>query len=58
MSDPEIDARLQAASPAERRRAIIDARNAGYTLRQIAELVGLSVGGVHKIINQTKGATQ
>lgn len=52
MSDPDIDARLKAASRAERDRAIVDAHQAGYTIRAIVALVGYSIGRVHQIINQ------
>lgn len=50
----DIEARLKAASPAERYKAIVDAREEGWTFRQIARAVGLTVGAVHYII--TKGA--
>lgn len=53
----DIEARLKAASPTERRQAIIDAREAGWTFRRIADTVGLSLGYVHKIINQNKDAS-
>lgn len=54
----DIEARLKAASPTERHKAIVDAREAGWTIRRIAETVGYSVGEVHKVINKAKGATQ
>lgn len=50
----DIEARLKAASPAERHRAILDARQAGWTIRRIADTVKLSIGTIHNII--TKGA--
>lgn len=48
----DIEARLKAASPLERNRAIRDARDAGWTIRRIALTVGISVGLVHKIIKE------
>jgi DNA-directed RNA polymerase specialized sigma24 family protein len=48
----DLDERLRAASPTERNKAIVEAYQAGYTIRRIADLVGLSVGGVHKIIKE------
>lgn len=48
----DIEARLKAASPPERDQAIRDAREAGWTVRKIATTVGMSVGGVHKILNK------
>jgi DNA-directed RNA polymerase specialized sigma24 family protein len=50
----DIEARLKAASTAERYRVIVDAREAGWTFRRIADVIGLSVGAVHNIIQ--KGA--
>lgn len=47
-----IEARLKAASPTERNQAIRDAREAGWTVRKIAAIVGMSVGGVHKILKE------
>lgn len=53
----DIEARLKAASPAERRKAIVDARQAGWTIRRIAAAVELSIGTVHNIIN-SRSATK
>ena len=49
---PEIEDRLKKASPEKRRRAIHDARDAGATVREIADAIGLSVGGVHRILKE------
>jgi len=49
----DIEARLKAASRTERNQAIRDAYAAGWTVRQIADIVELSVGGVHKILKET-----
>lgn len=49
---PEIESRLRAASPAERKRAIIDARHEGASLREIAVVVGLTHVGVAKILKE------
>ena len=52
----DLEARLKAASPTERHKAIVEAHEAGWTIRRIAATVRLSVGTVHNII--TKGATK
>lgn len=49
---PETEARLKAASPAERNRAILDAHNEGASNYLIARIVGLSESGVRKIIKE------
>lgn len=49
---PATRKRLLAASVVERNKAICDARREGATLREIADLVGLTHAGVRKIINQ------
>lgn len=50
----DIEARLKAASPAERYKAIVAAREAGWTFRRIADALGMTAGAVHNIIQ--KGA--
>lgn len=54
---PATRKRLKAASTAERNKAICDARREGATLREIAEVVGLTHVGVRKIINNEKDTT-
>jgi len=49
---PETRARLIAASPEERNKAIVDARNEGESLREIAKVVGLTHAGVAKILKE------
>lgn len=51
---PENEARLRAASPTERRKAIIDAHNEGAKNREIARVIGMSEAGVRKIVNAYK----
>lgn len=51
---PETEARLRAASPTERRKAIIDAHNEGASNRQIGAVVGMSEAGVRRILNNVK----
>lgn len=43
---------------AERNRAIVDAHNDGATLRAIATILGMTHGGVRKIIQNYKEGTQ
>ena len=49
---PETEARLRAASVTERDAAIRQARLEGATLKQIADVVGMTPPGVLKIINK------
>lgn len=48
----DIAERLKAASREERDKAIIDARSAGWSIRQIVKAVGYSVGHVHRVITE------
>lgn len=48
----DIEARLKAASPAERYKAIVDAREDGWTYQQIADAIGLTRGAIHYIIQK------
>lgn len=50
----DIEARLKAASRTERNQAIVDAYKAGWSIRQIADVVELSSAGVHKIIRENQ----
>lgn len=49
---PATRKRLKAGSAVERNKAICDARREGATLREIADVVGLTHVGVAKIINK------
>lgn len=51
---PEIRARLRAASKTERNKAIVDAHNAGASLREIAAELELTHAGVAKILKENK----